>query len=93
MDRDRVYLLDIMEAAKLAISYVGGKTEDEFFADVQCQDSVIRRLEIIGESAHRISEALRSSHPELPWQDMIGRRNISSTNTTTWTSALSGGPL
>ena len=30
MERDRVYLLDIVEAAKLAISYVEGVTKDAF---------------------------------------------------------------
>ena len=76
MDRDRTYLLDILEAAKLAISYVESKTEEDFFADVQCQDSVIRRLEIIGEAARRISEENRKAHPKLPWREMIGMRNI-----------------
>lgn len=76
MERDRVFLLDILEAARLAISYVGNKTEAEFLADIQCQDSVIRRLEIIGEAARRISEETRRAYPELPWSDMIGMRNI-----------------
>ena len=59
MERDRTYLLDILEAAKLAISYVGDKTEQEFLADIQCQDSVIRRCEIIGETVRRVPEATR----------------------------------
>jgi glutamate synthase domain-containing protein 2 len=42
-------MLDILEAAKLAIDYIGNKTREEFFGDLQCQDAVIRRLEIIGE--------------------------------------------
>lgn len=54
MQRDREYLLDILEAAKLAISYIKEKTKKDFLNDLQCQDAVIRRLEIIGEAAHRI---------------------------------------
>lgn len=76
MNRDRAYLIDILEAAKLAITYVGGKTEEEFLQDVQCQDSVIRRLEIIGEAARRVSIVTRAIHPELPWDEMIGMHNI-----------------
>lgn len=76
MERDRTYLLDILQAAKLAISYVGDKTEQEFLADIQCQDSVIRRCEIIGEAARRVSEATRKEYPELPWSQMIGMRNV-----------------
>ncbi|MCX9013086.1 MAG: DUF86 domain-containing protein [Candidatus Methanoperedens sp.] len=76
MQRDREYLLDILEAAKLAIEYINGKTREEFFSDIQCQDAVIRRLEIIGEAARRISEDARTEYPDLPWSDMIGMRNV-----------------
>ncbi len=44
MERDREYLLDILEAARLASDYVGEKTKKEFLNDLQCQDAVIRRL-------------------------------------------------
>ena len=43
MSRDSAYLLDIFKAAKLALSYLEGKTKEEFFKDIQCQDAVIRR--------------------------------------------------
>jgi uncharacterized protein with HEPN domain len=76
MQRDREYLLDILEAAKLAIGYIGEKTREEFFSDSQCQDAVIRRLEIIGEAARRISEETRTAYPDLPWSDMISMRNV-----------------
>ena len=36
MPRDRQYLRDILEAARLARSYVAGKTLDDFQADTQC---------------------------------------------------------
>jgi len=76
MQRDKEYLLDILEAAKLAIDYIGDKTMEEFFDDLQCQDAVIRRLEIIGEAARRISEETRAAYPDLPWNDMVGMRNV-----------------
>ena len=76
MDRDLTYILDIVEAARLALSYIEGMTHDEYVADIQCQDSVIRRLEIIGEAARRVSVEFRSAHSELPWSEMIGMRNI-----------------
>lgn len=76
MQRDLEYLLDILEASKIAFSYVSDKTKEEFFNDIQCQDAVIRRLEIIGEAARRISEETHDKFPELPWSDMIGMRNV-----------------
>jgi uncharacterized protein with HEPN domain len=47
MPRDVAYLLDILEAAKLAATYVSAKTQEEFVRDTQGQDAVIRRLEIM----------------------------------------------
>lgn len=76
MQRDRVYLLDILEAAKLAVSYIEHKSKDAFLNDIQCQDAVIRRLEIIGEAARRISDDTQAAFPILPWREMIGMRNI-----------------
>lgn len=76
MSRDREYLLDILESARLACEYVRGKTFQEFSSDVQCQDSVIRRLEIIGEAARRVSEEGRAAAPELPWHAIVGMRNV-----------------
>ena len=76
MSRDKEYVIDILEAAKLALSYVSGKTKDEFLKDTQCQDAVIRRLEIIGEAARRISDETRATYPKLPWKAMVGMRNV-----------------
>ncbi len=76
MSRDTEYLIDILEAAKLALAYVSGKSKDEFLEDTQCQDAVIRRLEIIGEAARRISDETRATYRKLPWKAMVGMRNV-----------------
>ena len=46
MSRDRGYLLDILESAKITLSHLGDKSQSEFADDIKCQDAVIRRLEI-----------------------------------------------
>lgn len=76
MERDRVYLMDILTAAQLALSYVRDETLDGFLSNIQLQDSVIRRLEIIGEAARHVSDETRAASPDLPWRDMIGMRNL-----------------
>ena len=76
MQRDREYLRDILEAAKIALNYVSGMNREEFLDDLQCQDAVIRRLEIIGEAARRISAKSQKKFSDLPWSDMIGMRNM-----------------
>lgn len=76
MLRDNAYLLDILEAARLALSYVEGLDREGFLNDTQLQDSVIRRLEIIGEAARRVSEETRQTHSEIPWREMTEMRNL-----------------
>jgi len=76
MQRDREYIIDILESAKLAIDYIGEKSKEDFFLDNQCQDAVVRRIEVIGEAARRISDETRTAYTELPWSDMIGMRNL-----------------
>ena len=75
MQRDYEYLSDIFEAAKIIREYMSKKSRDDFLRDPLCQDAVIRRLEIIGEAARRISEQIHQTFPELPWGEMIGMRN------------------
>ena len=53
-----------------------GRAKDEFIEDTQCQDAVIRRLEIIGEAARLISDETRTTYRKLPWNEMVGMRNI-----------------
>lgn len=76
MLRDPEYLLDILNAAKLATKYIQKVSREEFLEDSQCQDAVIRRLEIIGEASKRISAETRSQLSHLPWDAMIGMRNV-----------------
>ncbi len=76
MQRDREYLFDILEASRLAREYVSGVDREDFLADTKLQDAVIRRLEVIGEAARRVSDESRAAYQELPRKDMIGMRNF-----------------
>lgn len=74
--KDEARLRDIAEAALLARQYIQGMTYQQFVADTRTQDAVIRRLEIMGEAAGRISEEARSAFPDVPFRQMRGMRNI-----------------
>ena len=48
MQKDDALLYDVLESARLAVSYVQESSIDDFLANTQLQDAVIRRIEIIG---------------------------------------------
>ena len=75
MNRDSASILDILESARTIRAYVAGMTRQDFLRETQVQDSVIRRLEIIGEAAGRISPEFRNAHPEIQWSEIRGMRN------------------
>ena len=52
------------------------KNKEAFQTSNQLQDAVIRRLEIIGEVAKNLPEEIIKKHPELPWKQITGMRNI-----------------
>lgn len=72
---DRIYLSDILEAARRIASYVADLTYDAFRADTKTQDAVIRNLEIIGEAAKKVSAEFRTAHPDIPWRSMAAARD------------------
>jgi uncharacterized protein with HEPN domain len=75
MQRDRQFLLDMLQSAELIRSYTARCSEDEFMQNVQLQDSVIRRLLVIAEAARRLSEPTRQSLESISWQEINGMRN------------------
>ena len=72
----RILLEEMLEAIGLLQQYTAGLTFEEFAGDVKTQDSVTRRLEIIGEAAKGIPEELRSKYPSVPWRDITGARDV-----------------
>jgi uncharacterized protein with HEPN domain len=75
MQRDLQFLLDMLQSAELILTYTAQCSKNEFVANVQLQDSVIRRLLVIAEAARRVSDATRQALPNISWQEINGMRN------------------
>jgi len=75
-DRDAGYLLDMLQHARGVARAVAGRSLSAYGADEDLRLALERRLELIGEAARRISEALRDAHPEIPWRKIIAQRNV-----------------
>jgi len=72
-DRDR--LLDIVEHGQEAVALVGGRSLEAFQADRTLQLATERLLEIIGEAAGALSDAVRQRIP-IDWRRVRGMRNV-----------------
>ena len=66
----------MLDSIELIEDYTSGKDIGDFISNKQLQDSVIRRIEIIGEAAKNIPESITGEHPEIPWKDIAGMRDV-----------------
>lgn len=73
---NKVFLDDILESIEKIEQYTKGLSYDEFAKKQMVIDAVVRNLEIIGEAAKNIKEDVRKQHADVPWNRMIGLRNI-----------------
>ena len=69
-------LRDILDSALKIREYFVGISREDFIANVEKQDAVLRRFEIIGEAASRLSPETQETFPNLPFRSMRGMRNI-----------------
>ena len=75
-ERDAAYLWDMLDAARTVEQLSSGLDFAQYSNDRKTQLAVERSLEIIGEAAGRVSDLFRNTHPEIPWRQIIGQRNV-----------------
>jgi uncharacterized protein with HEPN domain len=76
MLRDNASLLDIYKAGNKIISFAEGFTAQELAADEMRLSAILYEFIVIGEATKRLSPQFRDQHPELPWTEMAGLRNV-----------------
>ena len=71
----RFYITDMIEFGEKIQAYTDGMDRAAFVASAMTYDATLRNLELIGEAANHVPEAVRDAHPEIPWRAIIGARN------------------
>ena len=74
--RNESYVVDILHAARLVQLFLLNVDRVAFDRDIMRQSAVIHQLMVIGEAAKHISQQFKDDHPEVPWKDMAGMRDI-----------------
>ena len=75
MKDDAIYVQHIFECIARIEQYTQAGRAD-FMTSTLLQDGVIRNLQTLGQSALKLSESFRSTHPEVDWKGIIGLRNV-----------------
>ena len=66
----------MLDSAKAVQEFTRGVSLEQYRINRLLRRGVEREMEILGEAAHRLTEELRSEHPEIPWRRIIGPRNL-----------------
>ena len=72
----KIFIEHILQCIEHLEQYLKGITKKEFPASVQLQDSVIRRIEIIGEAVKNIPKQVKNKYPDIAWKEIAGMRDI-----------------
>lgn len=70
-----VYLRHVLESIELIERRIANLSRVEFLKDVDIQDMIVRRLEVIGESVRNLPKEFRVSHSEVNWQGPADMRS------------------
>ncbi|HEY3827284.1 MAG TPA: HepT-like ribonuclease domain-containing protein [Bryobacteraceae bacterium] len=79
MKSDLLYVEHILECIRRIDEYTGGRgsaAQQVFRRSSLVQDAVIRNLQVLAESASRISAEHQALEPDVPWQQVRAFRNV-----------------
>ncbi|MBU3924207.1 MAG: DUF86 domain-containing protein [Nanoarchaeota archaeon] len=77
MKRDlKLFYKDILDSICLIERYIGKRDYSDFRKDIKLVDSVVRRVEIIGEAVTHIPKNVREKYPDVLWESYVDSRNF-----------------
>ena len=70
-----IFLDHILQSIELIEDYTKDITKEEFLSTDFIQESVIRRIKIIGESVKNMPHDFKDKYPEIPWETIANVRD------------------
>jgi uncharacterized protein with HEPN domain len=67
-------LIEVYNAASLAVEFAGGMNKTAFMLDAKTHSAVLYQLLILARASKHLGDDFRSGHPNFPWEtiDALG---------------------
>ena len=72
---DTIRLRHMLDAAQEALRGTEGRSRAALDENRVWPLGVVKCVEIIGEAAARVSDAMQHKYPQIPWAQIVGMRN------------------
>lgn len=72
---DEIRCRHMLDASPEAASFARGRTRNDLDNDRQLVLALVKDIEIVSETASRITEPTRQHLSETPWKQIVGMRN------------------
>ncbi|MBI4127198.1 DUF86 domain-containing protein [Candidatus Peregrinibacteria bacterium] len=76
MKEPNILLEHILESISYIQDFIVDSNYEDFCENVEKQDAVQRRFEIIGEAVKNLPDELKNTHPEIPWRSIASMRDM-----------------
>lgn len=76
MPRDNESLIDIEKAIRRILRYTDNISRAELEMNDEKVSAILYQIAVIGEATKRLSQEFRQQHPEIPWRDIAGMRDV-----------------
>lgn len=70
-----IFIEHILDAIEKIEMFMKGVSRENFQKNIQLQDALIRRIEIIGEAVKNLPKEFRNKYENIPWGDIAGMRD------------------
>jgi len=76
MQRDALYIADLVESTRTVRDYLDGIRRERWDEDRVLRDAVLYRLLLLGEIASALPDSLRDRYPDVAWRQIRAFRNL-----------------